>query len=480
MKFSTLITLLVLWTTMAGRAQQIPVEMEIQFLASETIAEVNIDQSEVIGYVKTFNESLQAALARTTTRADVYVVQTIHKDQPVSVEIYARPAMGSGELQKIKEQLLAIKAPNTKLVDFPLLFKAKVNGGLEGSQAAFTPEFQIPAEKQLAEFQRKNLQAQYEAIKSWARTEAIPVLAAFETRVDDKFEGVRAVGSLLTTTDFRKKQDVKALTEHSNSYWRACLEMSRGNQLIPASKAFMYAAQGELDKANLYLNLLQPISDPKSVPFILGQELNDMLRAFQQQVYEEVQKGIAFHDKGNFAAAVAAYDQLLAIYPASAWVNYERYHSQNALSQTKGKVLNEELWNKSKAVVYNCNPLYPMDVHASTGQEAYLLFKRKGLAELFQAREKLKSDYVDYADAALQLGEYGVAAQMDWIIFSTFPEGEQGPGNRLAYFLYCLDKLGNKEIIKNFKGDFKKEFALIDARLDKDMKQSAIYKSFKN
>ena len=87
---------------------------------------------------------------------------------------------------------------------------------------------------------------------------------------------------------------------------------------------------------------------------------------------------------------------------------------------------------------------------------------------------------MEYADTALLLGEYGLAAQMNWLIVSSFPKDTPNTENRLTYFLYALDKLGNREIAGNFKGDFKKGFAEIDARLDKDMRESATYKAFKN
>lgn len=480
MKLPVRLMLLILWTATCARAQTKQVEMGIQFLTSEIIGEVNMDQETFVSYAQAVNAAIENAMTGATAKADVYVVQTVHKSQPATIEVFVRPANSGIETQKLKSLLLAIKSTTTNYVDFSLLYKAKVNGGAVDSEAAFTPALKLPAEVQMAEFQARDMAGEYAQIKAWAATEAIPLLAAFETKVDSKFAGVRAVGDMLTATNFSGRQDVAALTERSNSYWQACLEMSQGNQLIPVSKALMYAAQGEFDQASLYLTILQPLSDPKSMATQLAQELSIRLQVFDQKLNAEVQKGIARHDQGAYPAAIAIYNQVLAIHPASAWVNYEKYFSQNTQALAKKKAPDGELWKNARAVVYRYNPMYPTQAEASSGKEMYQMMKRQRLTELFQTKEKFEADYLEYADTALLLGDYGLAAQMNWLIFSSFAKDSQGSENRLAYFLYALDKLGNREIAANFKGDFKSEFARIDTRFDRDMRDNAMYKSFKN
>ena len=51
--------------------------------------------------------------------------------------------------------------------------------------------------------------------------------------------------------------------------------------------------------------------------------------------------------------------------------------------------------------------------------------------------------------------------------------------NILAHFLYCLDQLGDKLVIKSFQGNFKSDFRKIEIERKRIMEGSEIYKAFK-
>jgi hypothetical protein len=135
-------------------------------------------------------------------------------------------------------------------------------------------------------------------------------------------------------------------------------------------------------------------------------------------------------------------------------------------------------WNKSKEIIYACDPLYYMNVRAKSGKEGYLLFRRREINMLFNSEENLKADFVKYADIALDLGNYGFAAQLYWLIVGNFSEEDYDNRNILAHYLYCLDKLGDKESIKNFAGDFPTEFGNIEKERRKIMEESPLYNAF--
>jgi hypothetical protein len=116
-----------------------------------------------------------------------------------------------------------------------------------------------------------------------------------------------------------------------------------------------------------------------------------------------------------------------------------------------------------------------MDVRASNGKEAYLLFRRQEINTLFKSNENVLEDVYEYANIALDLEVYDFAAQMYWFS-SCFNKDKQGEA--LHHYLYCLEKLGVKDLKANFKGDFNEIFVDIEKEKDKEMKENKIYKSF--
>lgn len=120
--------------------------------------------------------------------------------------------------------------------------------------------------------------------------------------------------------------------------------------------------------------------------------------------------------------------------------------------------------------------MYHMDVRASNGKEAYLLFRRQDTGSLFRKKGETLNDIFKYADIAMDLGVYDFAAQLFWF---TATYGKEDNDVSLHRYLYCLDKLGVKNLKSNFKGDFQKIFKEIDKEKEKEMKNNDFYKSFK-
>ena len=451
-------------------SQEKKIKLELQLLSHEALIEVNFNQQEFIGYTKQFINEIRKTFAQFKGKRDVLILQTFHKESKPTIRIYSRPELAKNETKKALIALKSIKATRSRIVDFSLLHFVKTEGGAQNQKAKFIPEFKTPKAKVQSELKHADLATKYKLIKRWAITEVIPILAAFELKVDKKFAGVKAVGEIFKKTDFSKRQDIIKLTDKNHQYWRAILEMNVGNQLIPVSNIFMHISQGEFDYAGMYLDMINNFSRRKSGPYHLTEELNWRLKIFNKDVNKTIKEGIQLHDKEEFDKAIKVYNDLLKIYPNSAWANYELYYSKNTKNLSKDAKSSKKEWDIAKKKIYKCNPLYPMNAQASTGREGYLLFKQK---------DDFGKDIIKYADIAMDLEVYGFSAQLYWWAFSSIPKKDYKSKNVLSYFLYCLNELGDKEISKNFKGDFKKEFKTIDLERKKAMTESKIYNSFK-
>lgn len=448
--------------------------MSIALLGNEVIADVNVDQEPFVKGIGQVTELTGKQFKGMEESQKLAMLMVVHKSGKTDFEVHATPALAPEKEKAYLDALRRLSIPNTKLVDFPILLL--VHADLKDLASDFK-NLELPADKADAAYMKAELKEKMAMNKAYAVEQALPVLSAYEIIVDKQFAGVKGLGTSIRQKDFKKPQDVYALTSRNNDYWRACLEMSAGNQLIPVTKIAMLVSQGEFDHALKYVEIIRLFAEPKSAATAYLKELSRRLKEFNKALQLEINKGITEHDKGNYENAIAIYQNILSQYPNSAAAKYELYYSQNALDLKNKTVTtsDRQLWDISKASIYESNPLYPMDVRADSGKEIYLLFRRQATQSLFKKdQENLKDVYV-YADIAMDLEVYDFAAQLFWLS-ATFDKNQD---DAITKFLYCLEKLGVKNIKENFKGDFEKAFKDLEKKKQDDMENDPMYKSFK-
>lgn len=454
-------------------AQKSP-ETVIVMLSDQKIADVNLDNDKYIAGIKDIIDITEKEFINIQEGQSVNLLVTSHKSGPSTFEFYSNPKIDKAREDSFIKKLKALKAVNTKIVDFSILLNIK--RGKNDSETDFVIETDI--QKRKTTYEKANLKEKYELNMKWAAENALPVLAAYQTIVDAKFAGVKGFGEKVEATNFTTKQDVARLTSANPDYWRAVMEMEIANQLIPITKIFMLVSQGELDYTKMYADIITMYSRPESVSHEYLSEFNWRMNLFNDELIAEIEKGIAEHDKSNYDKAIAIYNEVLKIYPNSAWALYELYYSKNALDIQKEviSVNDRKDWDNAKIAIYSHNPLYNMDVRASNGKEAYLLFRRQEMSTLFKNNDNTFNDVFEYADIALDLGVYDFAAQLFWLKF-TFDESDQDKA--LHRYLYCLEKLDVKQLKSNFKGNYDKIFEKLNEQKEQTMKESAMYKAFK-
>jgi len=471
------ITLVVVICLLAGMnlfAQSEP-EISMNLLANDKIADVNLDYDK---FVKSFTEAvklLKTEFPGISKDQKIALLIVSHKTGDPTFKFYSKPGIDISKEQKILTQIKALKFENTRLVDFPILMTINVKP--DEINTTFN-EIISPVEKANEEYKLADLKRKSELNKAWATNEVLPVLAAYQTIVDDKFLGVKNFGNLIARTNFSEVQNTFKLADNNSDYWRACMEMSGGNEIIPETKIFMYVSQGEFDYAMKYLEIIKIFASKTSNVEHYLKELSLRLELFNSQLNEEIKKRIAEHDKGNFQNAINVYAGISDNYPNSAWALYENYFSQNALDIKNKKITIKDRvdWDKAKINIYRCNPLYTMDVRATTGKESYLIARRGEITLLFKNKDEIMNDIYNYADISMDLGVYDFAAQLFWYSF-TYTKNKNT--SSLNKFLYCIDKLGVTDLKQVFKGNFEKEFRKIDSEKEKEMKESDSYKVIK-
>lgn len=451
-------------------------EITVNLLENDNIAEINLNQEKFIKSIGKIMDYCKENFDDLPKSQKIGLHIVVHKNGKPTYECYSNPQIKEDLKSKILNDLKSIDIENTKLVDFPIFIS--INSSNTGEITDFEG-FLTPINKRIKEYKEADLKTKLELNKRFAIDYVLPVLIAFETSVDDKFEGVKSFGKLLEKTNFNEPQDFENLFYRNKNYWRATMEIEKGNQLIPITHIFALASQGELGYATENIEIIRMFTDPKTIPYRNLNELYFRINEFNKELEKEINKGIIKHDEGKYDEAIKVYDELLKIYPNSSWTLYEKYYSQNAkkLKDKTNDVNDRNDWDIAKEAIYKHNPLYNMDVRASNGKEAYLLFRRYELQKLFTEKDNTLKDIFEYASIATDLGVYDFAAQLYWISTTFDNDNEK---ESLHRFLYCLEKLGENDLKNNFKGDFDKIFKKIEQERDEEMKKSEIYKSMDN
>lgn len=465
MKSLKILTFFFLLTSIFNFSQTKEPQFTVVFLDNDRISEVNLDEKKFIEDFGKINDLLKTELKNTDTNQKIGVLCTFHKAGKPTYQIYSSPKLTSNFEKNLLGKLNSIEISNTKLVDFNILISQNFIENAEEIDG-----YKNPVNKIYDGYTNADIKTKFELNKKYAIEEVLPVLSQYQVIVEDKFAGVKNFGKLLQKTDYSKPQNIDLQTSKNYDYWRATMEMSLGNQLIPTSKIAVLISQGELDLANKYAEILKYFGDKESVSSHYLGELSWRLNEFNKSLNVEIEKGIAQHDKGNYQKALEVYNSILKVYPNSSWALYERYFTQNTLDIVNKKTgFNDRtFWDSSKVEIYKHNPVYMMDVHAKGEKEMYLLQRRLQINNLFKEKEKFLDDLYEYADIALDLEVYDFSAQLFWLSASYNKNLYEKALNR---YLYCLEKLGVTNIKNNFDGDFSKIFSEIEKEKEKAMKK---------
>jgi len=474
MKLKNIFFIVILLFVNITLSQEDNSNLTFNLIENDNIAEVNVDQDIFVKSVGQIIECFNTNFKNIPPTQKVGLFINVHVTGSPTYQFFSNPKLDASFEQKVMIDLKKLKIENTKILDFPMFISLNTNS--KGDIVDF-PDFVNPVKKRIEDYKSASLQEKLRLNKEYANN-ILPVLAAYQVIVENKFQGVKNFGKILQNTKFKENVDVYKLTSLNSDYWRGTLEMSTGNLLFPVTKVFALVSQGELDYAHKYIEIFESFADKEANSTSYLYEIKARINLFNEEFNKEIEKGIVFHDKGEFQKAIDFYNNLLKIYPNSSWCLYEKYFSENAkeIAEKKIDLNSRENWDKSKVGIYKHNPLYNMDVRASTPKEGYLFFRRLEMSELFKDDKNFLNDVYKYAEIATDLGVYDFAAQLFWL---TASYDEKLQEKSMHNFLYCLEKIGVKDLKSNFKGNFDKIFKDIEKDKDNEMKSNSLYKSMK-
>ena len=465
-----------------------PEPLSVVFVTSEAVLRENYPTPAPLAtWLKSVLAEGDAAVTAEPSHPDLLVQITLRPGSPPSFEIAGNPPLAEPFVTALRTRLATL--PDHRPPLSPVCVRVQTPGHTDNplaEAAAFTPRLLPPDEAALNRFIAADLATQYRELRTWARTQALPVLAHHAANVDAQFTGVVATGQTLATLAPDAPISVAALTFHNASFWRGLMETAPGDPLIAALPAVLYTATGDIDQASTQLSLVLGFSRDSPLARQILNELAARIGPFRRQLTAEMERGIALHDNGEFNKAIARYQSVLAAYPNSAWARYELFFStvtRDGLDSKKKVKRANKLWDQTAPEIYRCNPLYDSQFGAERGRSIGAMLDRLVLHRLAnKPPEKFGEKIGCFADAALRLECYGPAAQLYWAALGTkydymglsLRDDQPVPLSKedlLARYLYCLEKLGVPDWKGEFEGDFSASFRQLDASLAAHRKQ---------
>ncbi len=456
--------------------------LALVFVTPNTILAENFPRPTLLSdWLKPLLAAAEAALTAHPNPPGILIQITLRPDLPPRFELAGRPVLPPALAADLQSRLAAL--PDLRAPLCPVCVRVQTPGGTASpltEAATFIPRLFPPEEAALNRYINADLATQYQELRAWSRTYALPVLVHHMSRSDAQYAGVLALGRTLAELPPEAPIDVDRLAYRNPDYWRGVMEMAPGDLLIAALPVYLHAAAGDIDRASTLLGLLHAFGRDGTLAHQLLAEFAARLGPFRRQLTTAVQDGVSAQDAGRPADAIARHERVLAAYPNSAWARYELFFStatRDGIDTKKKRKRINKLWEETAPVIYRSNPLFTSQYAATRGKTVSALLDRLIIHRLANKPPEDPGERLgSFADAALRLEDYGTAALVYWASLGTdqtlkglsFRNDEPvalAKEDVLARYLYCLEKLGVPEWKGEFEGNFTAAFRQLDAAL---------------
>ncbi len=451
--------------TVVASGQAPTVESNLHFDTPDAIFKVAIDFEVLAPWVQPLFKKVDQYLGQLGTPRYCIIQLTMYPDRDMVVVIASQPPLEEKDKAAILTMTENPTISRSKYAEATISYHTKVAG------ASDAPSMPKRIDFMAQKFQKADTAARVEILRSWAKTEVLPVLGTIASNVDAQFVGVREMGKVFSEAALKAdggRIDPVVLADGNSVYWRSIMEMGGGEPMTAVGRIFLDVVNGDLDRARSGGNRLWRFTKRDNATHFYLYKLMLQLQLFYNDLDKSVQQGIARYDSGDYEAARKTFEAILVEYPNSSYIHHE-------LALTLSSLGKEAELAKVQERVFRCDPMYSQRINSNTGLQLYRTFRRMELDELFKDRKKLKEDLMRYVGIALDLEQPAIASTMLWHSLPFL--GKDVFTENIELFLYGLEKLGVTDIKNNFKNDHQAAFSAIEARRKKELEESPMYQS---
>jgi tetratricopeptide (TPR) repeat protein len=457
------------------------VDASLHIIADLETIRVNVENDPLTDWVKPIFKRIDEQFQNEAKMRTIVFEATVHTDRPADVAVAGRPGLSLEETAAVLKAADPTRSPRTRVVDCTLRIVAKVNGGTPEDAGSLVPPLPTLGQRKLARFQPLSTPQKLAFMRSWARTQAIPLLAEFALHRDHpEDEATRRLGKSLRDVPRQGPIDVRGLTEKNRDYWLAIMAAPQRDPLVSAALVALLVASGENQRAWRVSRAIAPFDDRTWGGSSVLADFRWMENYLDGEVGDRIRKGIELNDQGRYDEAEAIYNAVLKDYPKLAWAHYERFQTRlvRVLKSPSAQVKVMAEWPQIRKAILDADPLYGSMPTAIGPNEVYDMLLRKEIDELFKDAKEIGRPMVRYADIARELNEPGFAALLYWNVLRNIKPEQYGERNLIEDMLYCLEQLAVKDLKASFPGDHIAEFKRIDAERAKQKRESAAFRSF--
>ncbi len=368
-----------------------------------------------------------------------------------------RDRVRNGILVQLSERLVFVSAPNPIVASlfYELGTIYEYEGDIQHAEVFYSKSLEFaPIREQRIASQRnlREFKTSYDRLLTTARSEVLreAIRIASEKSAEDCCREVRELGLSLLDSESKNELNVESLTYENPTFWKALMQMNPGNQLVDSILVSLFTQNGELDKARRITSGLAPFTYAQNTQNGFGQQsmllLTTELDSFYDNQTKRIQKGIQLHDSGKNEAAIRVYKTVTDVFPKSVWANWEIAYSSETFLRGAIKNKGREITRK----IQSLDPLFMIGGTYSGGKEITQMLLRMELRELGSKNLSMEEHYYKYAENALLLEQYGLAAILYWKAAPILEHPSLSPKDLLGRYLFCMKKLGHEEVIEIF------------------------------
>ncbi len=454
------------------------VQLEIEHFSTPKIANATLDTNLFNIWEKRVIQTCESFFLLEKGNMDIVVVVVLPKENPTRIKVSSRPQLPAAKAKGLEHRLLSLsRPPYSALVDYSFVIQAKINAGCDNPQLKFLPQVLMPDEKIQVEYEAADLETKIKLTKEWVISEVIPIISYYQVYPQNKSTAVQKMGDYLLTKEYLRLLPAD-LTTQNEYYWRAINDVESGDGLIFLSKIFMHIVHDEFDLAKRFLSLGTALPEEDSLINYYYTQLEFRLDWLFDDLKNEILKGKSWQQQGDYHGAELHFEEVLKVMPKSAELLFEKYYSHSLLISHRSPEEIIDLWKECSEKVYAADPLFAMNIATKNKEEMYYLSLRHELTQILRDKNSVKKNLLKFADNALDLKVYGVAAEVYSAILRKYRD--KYPDRDIeAYYLYCMNELGL--IPKNYEEDITKErFKKIEKDRKKIMDNNPLMRRYKN
>jgi hypothetical protein len=284
------------------------------------------------------------------------------------------------------------------------------------------------------------------AMMSWARYEALPMLALVSTETESPAGLQRYAGKILALPP-DGPIDVAALTDRSDEYWKALYECHPGDPVVPMFRIALLASQGEHGKAGRYVGAIRRLVNLRTPARLVLEEYWEQVNAYMIRLgakSNEIGRLLESHRYDDARKAAAAQ---LAVAPEHVWVRWLMFQIDltQAIEENGDSDAVRRTWPEVRRTLYSADPLIPIKIPRGQGddEERFQLARGADYRKILQKKPRFTpEDLGEMVDVYSDVGMTGLAAETAWIVGEIHPIEGRSDEYWETVFISNLNKLG--------------------------------------